>query len=70
MEKKLKNTHPFDGPEKPLKYPNAHYLEREAKHSTDLQQGRIQHGRIKKPSWLKVEMTKDRRGFGRINDFK
>lgn len=28
LEKKLSKTNPFDGPEAPLKYPNAHYFEK------------------------------------------
>lgn len=49
LARKLAKTHPFDGPEAPLRFPNAHPVR-------DV------------PSWLRTEIKKDRRGWGRIND--
>lgn len=49
LSRKLAKTHPFDGPEAPLRFPNAHPVR-------DV------------PSWLRSEIKKDRRGWGRIND--
>lgn len=49
LARKLAKTHPFDGPEPPLRFPNAHPVR-------DV------------PSWLRTEIKRDRRGWGRIND--
>ncbi|XP_058445297.1 large ribosomal subunit protein mL38 [Malaya genurostris] len=49
LERKLARTHPFEGPEPPLRFPNAHPIR-------DV------------PSWLRTEIKRDRRGWGRIND--
>ncbi|XP_062552871.1 large ribosomal subunit protein mL38 [Armigeres subalbatus] len=49
LARKLAKTHPFEGPEAPLRFPNAHPVR-------DV------------PSWLRTEIKKDRRGWGRIND--
>lgn len=70
LERKLEKTDPFDGPEPELKYADCHWYERDAKFPTDLQQGRIVHGKIKKPTWLKEEERKRNRKIGRINDYK
>lgn len=51
--KKLKTHHPFKKPDPPLKYPHAHSL----------------HDCQDKPSWLQVEIKKERLGWGkRVND--
>ncbi|XP_055610590.1 39S ribosomal protein L38, mitochondrial [Uranotaenia lowii] len=49
LARKLAKTHPFEGPEPPLRFPNAHPVR-------DV------------PSWLRTEIKRDRRGWGRIND--
>lgn len=49
LARKLAKTHPFDGPEPALRFPNAHPVK-------DV------------PSWLRTEIKRDRRGWGRVND--
>ncbi len=49
LVKKLKKHHPFEKPDPPLKYPNAHT--------------RYDHG--DKASWIQVEVKKERLGWGR-----
>lgn len=70
LERKLRKTHPFDGPEQALNFPAAQHPTDEARFETDLQRGRIVNGRIHRPSWLKTEIKKARLGWGRINEFK
>jgi large subunit ribosomal protein L38 len=52
LEQKLAKTHPFDGPEPPLKFPNAQPMDRMT------------------PTWQRVEMRKERKRWGRINDIE
>lgn len=70
MVRKLMKTHPFNGPESALQYPNAQRTTQIARFDTDLQQNRIHMGRIHRPSWLVTEIKKARLGWGRINEFK
>lgn len=47
LEKKLAKTHPFDGPEKPLKYPNAHPIKNTPSWLlTEIKKNRLKWGRI------------------------
>lgn len=54
LMRKLKHIHPFKGPPEPLPYPNA--------------QGFYDMGYV--PSWLKLEITKSRMKWGRINEIE
>lgn len=48
LEKRLANTHPFDGPEPPLQFPNAHVFEENTPTwlKTEIRKERLKHGRI------------------------
>lgn len=48
LEEKLSKTHPFEGPESPLKFPNAHFLDEGAPSwlKTELRKKRLRWGRI------------------------
>lgn len=52
LMKKLQKTHPFKGPERPLKYPRAYAFEKDM------------------PSWLKLELSKEKLKQGRVNDIE
>lgn len=54
LMRKLKNVHPFKAPDPPLPYPNAQRF--------------YDMGYV--PSWLKLEITKTRLKWGRINDIE
>uniref|UniRef100_A0A1B6DR97 Large ribosomal subunit protein mL38 n=2 Tax=Clastoptera arizonana TaxID=38151 RepID=A0A1B6DR97_9HEMI len=53
--KKLKQRHPFEKQRPPLEFPNAVPFTTEKG--------------VRPPSWLKLELRKERNRFGRINDF-
>lgn len=47
LERKLAKTHPFDGPEEPLKYPNAHSIKNVPSWlRTEIRKERLKIGRI------------------------
>lgn len=47
LEEKLANTHPFDGPEPPLRFPNAQYYGDEPSWlKTEIMKSRLRKGRI------------------------
>lgn len=47
LERKLAKTHPFDGPEEPLKYPNAHPIKNVPSWlRTEIRKERLKMGRI------------------------
>lgn len=54
LMRKLKHVHPFKAPRPPLPYPNADRF----------------YGMGYVPSWLKLEITKSKLKWGRINDIE